>query len=78
MAEIDDYRMEVLIRVPQLDTLDKEDFVPEDKQEALAAYDERKEEFDLEVLADAIPDEQVRSRYYNVDRDVGSERLFSG
>ena len=56
MAEIDDYRMEVLIRVPQLDTLDKEDFVPEDKQEALAAYDERQEEFDLE---DAIQDENV-------------------
>jgi len=56
VAEIDDYRMEVLIRVPQLDTLDKEDFVPEDKQEALAAYDERQEEFDLE---DAIQDENV-------------------
>jgi len=48
VAQIDDYRMEVLIRLPQLDILDKEDFTPDDKLDALAAYDERKEEFDQE------------------------------
>ena len=53
---MDDYRTEVLIRVPQLDTLDKEDFSSEDKQDALAAYEERKEELELE---DSIPDEPV-------------------
>ena len=56
MTETEDYRMEILIRLPQLDTLDKEDFAPEEKQDALAAYEERKEELELE---DAIPDEPV-------------------
>ena len=52
--------MEVLIRVPQLDTLDKEEFVAEDKQEALAAYEERKEEFDLE---DVITEQEVHRHF---------------
>ena len=69
VAEIDDYRMEVLIRVPQLDTLDKEDFAPEDKQDALVAYDERREEFDLE---DAVPDEEVLAVVYCLTRSVGA------
>jgi len=54
VAQIDDYRMEVLIRVPQLDILDKEDFSPDDKLDALAAYDERKEEFDQEDAEEEV------------------------
>jgi len=67
VTEIDDYRMEVLIRVPQLDTLDKEEFVIEDKQEALALYEERKEEFDLE-MEDGVAEEEVYRRLLNLIR----------
>ena len=56
VTETEDYRMEVLIRVQQLDTLDKESFSPEEKQDAQAAYEERLEELELE---DAIPDKPV-------------------
>ena len=57
VTEIEDYRMEVLMRVPQLETLDKEDFTADDKLDAEAAYDERKEELDKEDI-----DEQVLHR----------------
>jgi len=63
VSEVDDYRMEVLMRLPQLDTLDKDEFVADDKHEALAAYEERKDELDLE---DVIPDEQVRRHFYSL------------
>ena len=43
--------MEVLIRVPQLDILDKDEFVAEDRQEALAAWDERRDELQQEDAA---------------------------
>ena len=56
VTEIEDFRMEVLILMPQLDTLDKEEYAPEEKQEAQAAYEERKAEFDLEA---EIPEEEV-------------------
>ena len=46
--------MEVLIRLPQLDTLDKEDFTHDDKLDALAAYEERKEEFDQEDAEEEV------------------------
>jgi len=44
--------------VPQLDVLDKEEFSAEEKEDALAAYEERRDEFDLEV--EDVPADQVR------------------
>jgi len=65
VTETEDYRIEVLIRLPQLETLDKEDFLPDDKQDALAAYEERKEEIELEVV---MPDEVFHSLTSNTER----------
>ena len=44
--------------MPQLDVLDKEEFSAEEKEDALAAYEERRDEFDLEV--EDVPADQVR------------------
>ena len=71
VTEIEDYRMEVLIRVSQLDILDKDEFVPEEKQDALAAYEERKAEFDLEDVEEEEVLHLMCSFFYSMTLQVG-------
>ena len=44
MAEDDEYRLEVLIHLPDLVRLDKDEYLPEDRTEALALKQKKEED----------------------------------